>query len=376
MNIGEKIKKLRTEKGESQQKLAEILCVSFQSVSKWENNQTYPEIIMLKKIADYYKVSTDWLLDDEQSEYTKEHAKTRLNKKAYFKVTVNKISSFQVWTDFQYGETIAPLSVLDKSRRRTGAMRLNSPSDLAELFTIAVDKDGKIVYAGKKSGWSFSSPCDQFYGKGILEEQNMDCFILEPTYMRYDVGNRRSWEHCNDYEFVLPKGGMVLVFKPNDYKYIKLFDVILDKAIKDRSLEYKYEKRNINPEDFMTYSLMNGELDDITITLQDDDIICVTYPEKESKEIKLSDDFTTDELKKYIRQEINNALSAMNLTELSYLPDKVASLVDFQEDYGDTLEDLEDTLEDIDDSLTGLVGNIVEMQSQIDELRVQLVDED
>lgn len=376
MNIGEKIKKLRTERGESQQKLADILCVSFQSVSKWENNQTYPEIVMLKKIADYYRVSTDWLLDDEQGEYTKEPAQTRLEKKAYFKVTVNKISSFQVWTDFQYGETIAPLSVLDKSRRRTGAMRLNSPSDLAELFTIAVDKDGKIVYAGKNSGWSFSSPCDPFYGRSILEEQNMDCFILEPTYMRYDAGNRRSWDHCNDYEFVLPKGGMVLVFKPNDYKYIKLFDVILDKAIKERSLEYKYEKRDINPADFMTYSLMNGELDDITITLQDDDIICVSYPEKESKEIKLSDDFTTDELKKYIRQEINNALSSMNLTELSYLPDKIESIIDQQEELEDAIDDVADAIEDIDESVNGFVSNIVAIQSQIDEIRIQLLDEE
>ena len=346
MNIGEKIKRLRIENGESQQKLAYILGVSFQSVSKWENNQSYPEITMLKKLADYYKVTTDYLLDDEQSEFKRETTiqdkETDNPKKAYFKVTVNKISSFQVWTDFQYEDTIAPLSLLDKSRRRTGAMKLNSPSDLAEMFTIAIDKEGKITYAGKNSGWSFSSPCDPFYGRSIMEEQNMECFILEPTYMRYDAGNRSSWEHCNDYEFVIPKGGMVLVFKPNDYKYIKLFDIILKQSIKERNLEMKYGNRSIEPAEFMTYSLMHGELDHVTITLGDDETICVSYKEEKTKELTLSDGFTTEELKKYIRQEITNALISMNLAELTELQDKIEAVVKQQEDIRDTLDDLEE----------------------------------
>lgn len=355
MNIGEKIKKLRIANCESQQKLAEVLGVSFQSVSKWENDQSYPEITMLKRLADYYRVTTDYLLDDKQTEFIPKIARQDKNidniKKAYFKVTVNKISSFQVWTDFQYEDTIAPLSVLDKSRRRTGAMKLNSPSDLAEMFTIAIDKDGKITYAGKNSGWSFSSPCDPFYSRSIKEEQNMECFILGDTYMRWEAGNRESWEHCNDYEFVIPKDGMVLVFKPNDYKYIKLFDIILNCAIKDRNLEFKYGNRSIDPADFITYSLMSGELDHITITLDGDEMICVSYTEKESKEIVLSDDFSTDELKKYIRQEIKNALSSMNLTELAYLPDKVAALADEVEEIRDEFIDVQDQLEEAQDQL-------------------------
>lgn len=350
MNIGEKIKKLRIANCESQQKLAEELGVSFQSVSKWENDQSYPEITMLKRLADYYKVTTDYLLDDMQTEFRpktdKQNKESDNFKKAYFKVTVNKVSSFQVWTDFQYEDTIAPLSVLDKTRRRTGAMKLNSPSDLAEMFTIAIDKDGKITYAGKNSGWSFSSPCDPFYSRSMMEEQNMECFILEPTYLRYDAQNKDSWEHCNDYEFVIPKGGMVLVFKPNDYKYIKLFDIILNCAIKDRNLEFKYGNRSIDPANFMTYSLMNGELDHITITLADDETICVSYTEKESKEIVLADDFSTEELKKYIKQEIKNALTSMNLTELAYLPDKVATLAEEVEEMQDELEEAQDQLED------------------------------
>ena len=43
MNLGEKIYKLRKEKGLSQEALAEFVGTTRQAISKWENNQGYPE---------------------------------------------------------------------------------------------------------------------------------------------------------------------------------------------------------------------------------------------------------------------------------------------------------------------------------------------
>lgn len=43
MKLGEKIYKLRKEKGLSQEALAELVGTTRQAVSKWENNQGYPE---------------------------------------------------------------------------------------------------------------------------------------------------------------------------------------------------------------------------------------------------------------------------------------------------------------------------------------------
>ena len=43
MKFGEKLQKLRKEKGMSQEELAARLHVSRQAVSKWENDQGYPE---------------------------------------------------------------------------------------------------------------------------------------------------------------------------------------------------------------------------------------------------------------------------------------------------------------------------------------------
>jgi transcriptional regulator with XRE-family HTH domain len=57
-----KIAELRKDKGIGQQDLAEILGVSFQSVSKWETGTTMPDITLLPSIAEYFNISVDELL--------------------------------------------------------------------------------------------------------------------------------------------------------------------------------------------------------------------------------------------------------------------------------------------------------------------------
>ena len=63
LKIGEKIYALRKEKGVTQEKLAEFLGVSPPAVSKWETNQSYPDITLLPEIASYFDVTIDQLLD-------------------------------------------------------------------------------------------------------------------------------------------------------------------------------------------------------------------------------------------------------------------------------------------------------------------------
>ncbi len=62
INLGESIRRLRHKKGITQEKLAQYLGVSFQSVSKWERALAYPDITLLPAIAGFFGVSTDELL--------------------------------------------------------------------------------------------------------------------------------------------------------------------------------------------------------------------------------------------------------------------------------------------------------------------------
>ena len=62
MMIGEKIKELRKRNGMTQEKLAEKLCISYQSVSKWECGQSSPDLSLILPLTRIFGVSADELL--------------------------------------------------------------------------------------------------------------------------------------------------------------------------------------------------------------------------------------------------------------------------------------------------------------------------
>ena len=61
-SLGKRISQYRKSKGLTQDKLAEQLGVTAQAVSKWENDQSCPDITMLPKLAEIFDITTDELL--------------------------------------------------------------------------------------------------------------------------------------------------------------------------------------------------------------------------------------------------------------------------------------------------------------------------
>lgn len=66
MDIGSKIKEARLTAQLTQEQAEEALGVSRQTMSNWENNKTYPDIISVIKMSDLYKVSLDHLLKEKE----------------------------------------------------------------------------------------------------------------------------------------------------------------------------------------------------------------------------------------------------------------------------------------------------------------------
>lgn len=65
MTIGEKIQRLRKERGLSQEALAGMLYVTRQTVSKWELGQSTPDLALIAQLSELFQVSADYLIKDE-----------------------------------------------------------------------------------------------------------------------------------------------------------------------------------------------------------------------------------------------------------------------------------------------------------------------
>ena len=62
------LRMLRESHGISQQKLADAIGISQQSVNKYENHQTQPDIVTLIQMADFFHTSVDFLIGHTEAQ--------------------------------------------------------------------------------------------------------------------------------------------------------------------------------------------------------------------------------------------------------------------------------------------------------------------
>lgn len=77
-NIGNLIKTLRKEKNLTQKELADLLGVTYQAVSKWENGKNIPDIAILKKISDEFSIDINEILNGTNTKKEKKKKKILL----------------------------------------------------------------------------------------------------------------------------------------------------------------------------------------------------------------------------------------------------------------------------------------------------------
>lgn len=85
MTFGENLVNLRKSKGVSQEQLAEVLGLTRQTVSKWELNQSTPDLQYIVQISEYFNVSLDYLVKGKETiltEVSKQERKEECDKKS------------------------------------------------------------------------------------------------------------------------------------------------------------------------------------------------------------------------------------------------------------------------------------------------------
>lgn len=127
--VGKNIKKLRDERGITQQQLSEILGVSYQTISKWECNITSPDISMLPEIADYFEVSIDSLFT--------------MSKKVY-KNIAERLSN-------KYGHDIEKTDVFNQADNEYKKILLTSNYDHVDLKNYAYLNTCRMKYYTNKA---------------------------------------------------------------------------------------------------------------------------------------------------------------------------------------------------------------------------------
>lgn len=90
MDLGVRIYTLRKEKGLSQEQLANMLNVSRQSISKWELNESKPELVNIVELSKIFNVSTDYLLTNTDEPIIRDQTSSTYNsvKLNRYKLTV------------------------------------------------------------------------------------------------------------------------------------------------------------------------------------------------------------------------------------------------------------------------------------------------
>lgn len=172
--IGTKIRELRRRDNVTQEKLAEALNVSFQSVSRWENDMTYPDISLIPVIARYFQVTTDELFDLANEEVQKSKA---LYEEEYHRLLKD--------------------GALEKCRELMAEARKEFPRDyrmmmnLAEVMALYEEgtKTRQAEYANKKFAGQIAALCQAVLEDCREEEERCRAVkLLCEYYVR--TGNR------------------------------------------------------------------------------------------------------------------------------------------------------------------------------------------
>ena len=129
MQIGQVIRKYRREQNMTQEEMAYRLGVTTPAVNKWENGNSYPDIMMLAPIARLLNISLDTLLSYRE-ELTKEEIEAVV-KEAYKAYEELLFSGYQMLS--MIFNSIYILAMEDNDIRKAGKL-VDKQQELARLF--------------------------------------------------------------------------------------------------------------------------------------------------------------------------------------------------------------------------------------------------
>lgn len=168
MKFSEKLIEIRKEHKLSQEKFAEMLGVTRQTVSNWENCKNYPDISTLIMISNKFNISLDELLKDDKTMVSNLDKKIKKNK--LFKIIIAVLILIIVLYGILF--YLFPEVVSSNPKDHGRAWITCSKGDEEMLYQLGYNKVFKYTLG---SNWSYYnkdyiSEGDKFEGKYFTEE--------------------------------------------------------------------------------------------------------------------------------------------------------------------------------------------------------------
>ena len=143
MSIGANIRRLREEKGFTQEKIADELGVSFQAVSSWERDEYKPDIDKLLKLAEVFDVSVSALAEEKRKVFkTRDTIYNWEHMKTYVKTTAR---------NFQMSDTLKAVDFAvaaheGQTRKRSNTPYIYHPLNMAcHALSMGIKEDAVIA---------------------------------------------------------------------------------------------------------------------------------------------------------------------------------------------------------------------------------------
>ena len=344
--VGLFIKKLRTDRGMSQNDLAELIPIDRSVISKWERGEAFPPIDKMKILCDIFNVSIDELISGElkTSENEKEQAKNVLEFLLKQDSKYKRLKLFSIII-FIVALIISFLFLIYYFLETHNTEKIYRISGESENYTL---REGILVITRERSYLKIGSINDEIYDielyykkddKNILIYSGRSDMILSDAYgyqaslnnmNLYEIRNdlyvkvdgeeiklNLSDEYFND-NLKLDNWDIVSDIDGNNYKYD---GVNIDKIKKEFKCDKSICRKNIDDMEFsysidvgkfyirnddinMDYEMDNGVFTYISkyevFTFYDSNLICSIGPCDNYKEIY--DKYYTNLIKKYIEQ--------------------------------------------------------------------------
>ena len=301
MTFGENLKALRNAHSISQNELAEELGFSFQNISKWERNESLPDIETLIEVAKFFSTTTDALLGFLREEK--------------FSTLIIDNNEADIYCTYPKAET-----------------------KVTKKLVFAIDSENKITAIVFKA--HMRAYRDQYI------RNNYKPFYKDSTLL-YELIHavRRGETIIDNKKVMIPENGFVIAVADNTFAAKKIMNFIIPEEynsfLDPNSSSGYYNCRN--GKSLFSDILKHNELDNITVELNEKGIIF-----KKPAETVDPMSVNIETLAKIVRKEFKKEHDK----QIQYLKDRIDELEDMISDNESNIDDLDGRMNEIETKLS------------------------